>query len=338
MPLIFTFLLTKNKNSLISVLQHIRTLREGVMLRKCAKLLFVWTFIVAWSASLALAESAMMSYDQMAASMDASSGYKAISKVKPAEPITTKVKPSIMGGLDGMSRFNPMNWAQDNLLPVPAQGQFVAGPKVLFARVHGEARRGLVWSVEAAYQLRPKFSLRYSFTPIKMDASGNNTSQFTFAGQLFASQTPIFSRWERFEHRAGVGFNLINNPSSRTNLFAEWMYIQDKITVGSVAGATNALTWDDSRNLAVVGLEFEKALKNWRGNTLALSCKADIAFLSDSFGFDAETALNYMIPIKSGRFGFVKGGYKYSYFQKDIKHDALNTTLDGAFVQVGFMF
>ncbi len=332
------------------------------MLRKCAKLLFVWTFIVAWSASLALAESAMMSYDQMAASMDASSGYKAISKVKPAEPITTKVKPSIMGGLDGMSRFNPMNWAQDNLLPVPAQGQFVAGPKVLFARVHGEARRGLagaaftgspadfndnlgfrksgniVWSVEAAYQLRPKFSLRYSFTPIKMDASGNNTSQFTFAGQLFASQTPIFSRWERFEHRAGVGFNLINNPSSRTNLFAEWMYIQDKITVGSVAGATNALTWDDSRNLAVVGLEFEKALKNWRGNTLALSCKADIAFLSDSFGFDAETALNYMIPIKSGRFGFVKGGYKYSYFQKDIKHDALNTTLDGAFVQVGFMF
>lgn len=332
------------------------------MLRKCAKLLFVWTFIVAWSASLAMAESAMMSYDQMAASMDSSSGYKTISKVKPAEPVTTKVKPSIMGGLDGMSRFNPMNWAQDNLLPVPAQGQFVVGPKVLFARVHGEARRGLagaaftgspadfndnlgfrksgniVWSVEAAYQLRPKFSLRYSFTPIKMEASGNNASQFTFAGQLFASQTPIFSRWERFEHRAGVGFNLINNPSSRTNLFAEWMYIQDKLTVGSVAGAMTALKWDDSRNLAVVGLEFEKALKNWRGNTLALSCKADIAFLSDSFGFDAETALNYMIPIKSGRFGFVKGGYKYSYFQKDIKHDALNTTLDGAFVQVGFLF
>lgn len=332
------------------------------MLRKCAKLLFVWTFLVTWSASFALAESAIMTYDQLAASIDGSSGYKTISKVKPAEPVTTKVKPSIMRGLDGISRINPMNWAQDNLLPVPAQGQFVAGPKALFARVHGEARRSLagaaftgspadfnnnlglkksgnvIWSVEAAYQLRPKFSLRYSFTPIKMDGSGTNASAFSFAGQLFAAETQIFSRWERFEHRAGIGINLINTSSSRTNLFAEWMYIQDKLTVGSAVGTTGAFTWDDSRNLAVVGLEFEKALKNWRGNTLALNCKADIAFLSDSFGFDAETALNYMIPIKTGRFGFVKGGYRYSYFQKDLKQDALNTTLDGAFVQVGFLF
>lgn len=332
------------------------------MLRRCAKLLFVWTFLLIGSASLAFGESAIMSYDQLATSLDTSSGYKTISKVKPAEPVTTKVKPSIMGGLDGMSRLNPMNWAPDNLLPVPVQGQFVAGPRAWFARIQGEARRSIagaaftgspadftdnlglkrtgniIWSVEAAYQLRPKFSLRYSFTPIKMDGSGTNASAFSFAGQLFAAQTQVFSRWERFEHRAGVGLNLINTSSSRTNLFAEWMYIQDKLSVGSAIGATNTLTWNDTRNMAVVGLEFEKALKNWRGNTLALNCKADVAFLSDSFGFDAETALNYMIPIKTGRFGFVKGGYKYSYFQKDLKQDALNTSLDGAFVQVGFLF
>ena len=155
---------------------------------------------------------------------------------------------------------------------------------------------------------------------------------------MFAAGTIIQSNWDRFEQRAGVTFNLTNSTSSRASIFAEWMYLQDKLSIGSGVGAITPVVWDDSRNLAVVGVEFDKCLKNFRGNSLNLSCKADVMFLNDCFGFDAETALNYMIPIKTGRFGFVKGGYKYSYFQKDNNKDMLNTSLDGAFVQVGFLF
>ncbi len=333
------------------------------MLRRCLNYLCILTVLLMVGVAGASAESTPGVLDSYAAaSLDASPNYKAISKVKPSEPAVTKVRPGIMSRLDGLSRFNPANWSDECILPAPAQGQFLAGPKVWFGKVRGEARRTIgttvipgstvdlndhlgfgqsvttIWSFDAQYQLRPRFALRYSFTPIKLHSKYTTPASFTFANQLFAAGTLVNSKWERFEHRAGMTFNLTNSPSSRASVFAEWMYLQDKLAIRSGVETTTPLVWDDSRNLAVVGVEFDKCLKNFHGNSLNLSCKADVMFLNDCFGFDAETALNYMIPIKTGRFGFVKGGYRYSHFQKDNDKDMFNTSIGGAFVQVGFLF
>ena len=97
-------------------------------------------------------------------------------------------------------------------------------------------------------------------------------------------------------------------------------------------------TYERHEDVAVTGDEFEKCLKNYRGNTLALSGKGPIAFLNDSIGYNAEAALSYLIPIKTGRFGFVKGGYRYAYLKKDRPARMFNTSLDGPFVEVGFLF
>jgi len=332
------------------------------MLRNALKYVFVFTLMVTAFSAAALADSAQPTYDPCTGA----AGYKAISKVKPGpspSPTALKVKPwGIASRFDALSRYNPVNWAMDCCLPMPAKGQFLLGPRVLFGRVQGEVRRGTditgiqtavvnfddhlgfkksgnaFWSIDALYQIRPRWGIRYSFSPMLMEATNSPTTAFSFAGQTFAAGTPVRSKWERFEHRAGLVFTLSRTAYSSTNFFAEWLNVQDKLTIGGATGITAAVTMNDTKNLAVAGLEFDKCLKNYRGNTLAISGRGSIAFLNDSIGYDAEAALSYLIPIKTGRFGFIKGGYRYAYLKKDKPARMFNTTMDGPFVQVGFLF
>jgi hypothetical protein len=103
-------------------------------------------------------------------------------------------------------------------------------------------------------------------------------------------------------------------------------------------GLGTPVVMDDTNNVAILGLEFDRCLKNYRGNTLALNGKGGIAFLDDSIGYEAEAALNYLIPIRTGRFGFVKAGYQYAQLKKDRPGRMFGTTMDGPFLQLGLLF
>jgi len=297
--------------------------------------------------------------------LDSAAAYKGISKVKPSTSQPLKIKPysGFVSGLSAVgSRLNPMGWWQECCLPMPAQRQFVVGPRVTFARMMGEVRRGqpgaatqpslvrfdehlglgasrqAVWSIEAYYQFQPRWGIKYSFMPLSMDGSITPETSFTFAGQTFSAGTPIRSKFERYQHRAGLVFDLTRSQNAVTSLFADWLYMQDKLTVGSAGAAVTSVTWDVNRSLAVLGLELGKCLKNYRGSTLALNCKGGVAFLDNHIGYEAEAALNYLIPVKQGRFGFIKGGYRYASLKREGHVSLFNTAMDGAFVEVGFLF
>jgi len=294
----------------------------------------------------------------------ARAGQQAVSKVKTSTPTALKVKPfsSISSGFQAISRYNPATWGFNCSLPSPLKGQFLLGPGVWFARVQGDMRRStdttrfrstvvdfndhlglrksgnVIWSLDALYQFRPRWAVRYTFTPFTLEGSGAPRSSFEFGGQPFDANTIINSKWQRSEHRFGIIFNLSRTRNGMTSLFADWMYIQDKISVGSTAATAQAVSWDEDKNLALVGIEFDRCLKNYKGNTLALNLKGGVAFLDDTIGYEAEAALNYMIPIRTGRFGFLKGGYRYSHLKKETDTRMFNTTLDGGFLQMGFIF
>jgi hypothetical protein len=337
------------------------------MLGKCTTFLFILMILVASAPAAILAQSAENPGELAAnARLDSPPEYRAITKVKPSptQPATPlKVKPSgLMSGIAGLSRYNPVTWGPECYLPVPAKGQFVVGPRINFMRVRGEVRRGLdiagapattvdfddqlgleksgkpVWSIEAFYQFRPRWGIKYSFMPLVTDATHSPKSSFTFMGQNFAALTPINSKWEHYEHRAGLVFNISQTTNSLTSFFAEWLYIQDKLSVTSTTGTATSATWNTHKSAAVAGLQFEKCLKNYHGNTLALNAKGGLAFMSDTFGYEGEVGLNYMIPIKTGRFGYVKGGYRYEHLKKERTVSMFNTTLDGPFIEVGFLF
>jgi hypothetical protein len=334
------------------------------MLGKYQKYLLILIIIAAFLPAVASAESAATNDEGAAgARLDGPPGYKSIAKVRPTNSTPLKVKPyGIMSGFEGLSRYNPITWGPKCYLPAPAKGQFVLGPEVTFARIRGDVRRGAdlvgvppstvnfedhlgfprsgkpIWSFEAFYQLRPRWGIRYSFTPIMMEATATPQTAFTFMNQSFAALTPINSKWERYVHRAGLLFNITHTTNSMTSFYADWMFVQDKLRIGGTTGTVSSVTWDSTKSLAVAGLEFEKCLRNYRGNTLALNLKGGLAFMSNSFGYEGEVGLNYMIPIKTGRFGFVKGGYRFANLKTERRRSLFDTTMDGAFIQIGFLF
>ncbi|MEW6531475.1 MAG: hypothetical protein AB1473_11605 [Thermodesulfobacteriota bacterium] len=341
------------------------------MLRTVLKCTVLLLFSVAVLSTGAWASST--TYDPCTgAPKDSAAGYKSIAKVKPPTATGTtaapapvvKAKPGqgIVQSLRGISGFIPTEWGPDCCLPMPAQGQFVLAPRVLFGRVQGEARYGAavtglqsslinfsdhlampksghnIWSLQAFYQFQPRWGIRYSYSPMKAEGTGQPVTTFTFGGQTFAGGTTLRSKWERSEHRLGLVLDLKRTTSSVTSVFADWMHIQDKLSIGAALGPEALVTWNDDKNLALLGVEFNKCLKNYRGSTLAIGLKGGVAFLDDHIGYDAEASLSYLIPIKQGRFGFVKGGYHYAQLKKDKAAQQFNTTVDGAFVEVGFLF
>lgn len=335
------------------------------MLGKALKYLFVLTLFVALLTAASYAEEPSAGYDpSRIASNDFSAGYKAIAKVKPPAPAALKVKPysGVTSRFDALSRYNPVNWGPDCYLPVPAKGQFVIGPRFHFASIQGDVRRGpattgmtpsnvdfadqlgfkksgnSLWSLDAYYQFRPRWGIKYSFSPINLTATHTPATSFNFSGQTFTGGSQIYSKWDHYEHRAGLVFNLSQTANGITNFFAEWLYIQDKLAIGGTGAGVTSVTWDTSRNLASLGLEFGKCLKNYKGNTLAINGRGGISFLDDSFGWEAELGLSYLIPIKAGRFGFIKGGYRYANLRTERNSNLFETTVDGAFLQVGFLF
>lgn len=335
------------------------------MLANIIKLLYVFGLIVVISATPAAAQTALTGIEpQPAADSDANSGYRVVAKVKPVPQPTQKVKPYAdwAPSFEGLASYSPTAWFSDCCLPGAAKGQFVAGPKIFWARLDGEARRGVdvagvqssvvdfhdhlnfrkngnvIWSLEAMYQFRPRWGFRYSFMPIRLEATGAPRTSFTFMGQTFTSGVDLHSKWDRFEHRAGLMFNVSRTPASTTSLFAEWHHVHDRLSIGGATATATAVSWDDSKNTLALGLEIDRCLRNYRGNTLAFTCRGSVSFLDDTVGYDAEAALGYLIPIKTGRFGFVKGGYRYQYLKKDLSTQMFGTTLDGAFLQFGFLF
>ena len=335
------------------------------MFGKCTKYLVILTMLMVICHATASAEPTMPTFDPGAgASIDPRSEYRAVTKVKPQPPGVSKVRPSSdwTAGFGGLAGFNPIAWGPDCWLPIPAKGQFHVGPRIFFARIQGDVRRGfdatglqssivnfddnlglkktgnVLWSVEAMYQFRPRWGIEYSFMPVTLEASHITDQSFTFMGQSFTAGTAVNSKWERFQHRLGFVFNVSRSPNSLTKVFADWLYIQDKLRIGSGLGAYSTATWDKTQNMAVLGLEFDKCLKNYRGNTLALRCRGGVAFLDDSIGYEAEAALNYMIPIKTGRFGFVHAGYRWATLDQDKPQSMFRTTMDGPFLEFGFLF
>jgi hypothetical protein len=289
---------------------------------------------------------------------------QSVAKVKPSPTDVWKVKsvPGLTSGFKALSSIDPATWGPDCYLPAPAKGQFVVGPKVFFANISGQVRKvgdvlqteraivdfqdhlglrrggSVVWSIDALYQFRPRWALTYVFSPLLVESNAAPLTTFNIGGRSFPAGSEVHSNWQRWEHRAGIVFNLTRTTSAVTSLFGEWIYLQDRLSVRDAAGLGAPVVWDDDKSVAMLGLRFDKCLKNYRGNTLAMNAKGGIAFLDDSIGYEADFGLSYMIPIKTGRFGFIKGGYRYFHLKKDNPQEMFGTTLHGAFLQAGFLF
>jgi hypothetical protein len=272
-----------------------------------------------------------------------------------------KCKPLAKSGLVDAFSFRP-----DCILPVARPGGWEMGAEVFFARVKGKVRysrgtfvafsladdldlnadlgipdHGVMGAFSIAYRFRPNWSIRYNIMPMSVSGAGQSSltgRTIVFGTETLGAAQSLRSKWERLYQRVGLVYDPISTPGARVGVFADYVRINDKLTVIQVGCCGS--TMDSDLNMAMAGLEFEKCLKTTRMcNTLSLDCKAGVAFLDDAVGSDISTGLKYSIPLNSGRSGYIRGGYRYvSYNKKYSDVKMFDTAMEGGFLQMGFMF
>jgi hypothetical protein len=202
----------------------------------------------------------------------------------------------------------------------------------------GLPEHSVVGTFSATYRFRPQWAARYSVMPFALEGSTQSSRNFTWGttNQGFGSTR---AKWERLYQRIGLVYDPIRTHSTRVSVFGDYVRLNEKVTVIQTS-LTGGDSLDNDLNMGMAGLEFEKCLKTSRRcNTLSLECRAGIAFGDEAFGSDLSTGLKYSIPMNNGRWGFIKGGYRYLTFKKkysDVR--MIDTAMEGGFLQMGVVF
>ena len=203
----------------------------------------------------------------------------------------------------------------------------------------GIPEHAVVGSFSARYHFRPRWSVRYSIMPMTMEATSQPTGTFTFGTtQSFGVGQNVKVKWERLQQNIGLAYDTIRTPTSKVTVFGEYVRINERLGAYQIGCCGDA--FDNDLNMVMAGLEMERCLRTSRlCNTLSCECKVGFACGDDAFGADISTALRYSIPLKAGRWGFIKGGYRYMTFNKKYSDFKLmDMAMEGGFVQMGFVF
>ena len=289
---------------------------------------------------------------------------KRISKVKPYRRITKCAPQAAYGG--AFAGYGPVPGC---VLPVPRPKGWELGAQLFFARIKGKVRfvrgmyggygygylggygedidlnddlkvpeHGVVPEFTAAYRFKPRWAMRYSIMPMVMEQSGTPNRQFVFGAHNYNTSQTVKVKWERTLQRIGLMYDPVRTYRSRISVFTDYVRLDDTLHVIDPSCCGERM--DTDLNMAMAGLEFEKCLKTGRHfNTLSLVCKAGVAFGDDAVGSDIQTGLKYSIPLGCGRWGYVKGGYRFvTYKKKTSDARMMDTAMEGGNVQVGLVF
>jgi hypothetical protein len=91
--------------------------------------------------------------------------------------------------------------------------------------------------------------------------------------------------------------------------------------------------------MAYGGAQLQRCIRTMcNGATLSSNCKADVNFLDGVFGVDAQSSLQFSVPMGAGRWGFARGGWRYLQLNENRNDMRLDAVFDGGFVEGGLIF
>lgn len=337
------------------------TRRNPITLLVC--LLFIATFFAVEAQALDYRQAALATgQEDLAAPATASTP---AAQAKPIQKVKTKeiVKCRPPEGAYVGERL-PYGLFTDCVLPMTRPRGWQLDAEAFFARTRGKGRllRGafivvpfgtedvdlnadmgipdnnIVGTFSAMYRFKPQWAVRYSIMPFAFEGSTQPSRSFNWGNTSQGFGTNTRAKWERLYQRIGVVYDPIRTYSTRVSVFGDYVRLNERITV--TQGGFGADSLDNDLNMGMAGLELEKCIKTSRQcNTLSVECRAGVAFGDEGFGSDLSTGLKYSIPMNNGRWGFIKGGYRYLTFKKKYS-DAkmIDTAMDGGFLQMGVVF
>jgi hypothetical protein len=284
--------------------------------------------------------------------------------------LITKVKPPIQ------TICSPGFQPPTCILPTPQVGQWQIGAQALFARLRGNIswpnmNQNWWWGYNSGFNNNPSFSdslqlpgyqvlpavdARYQFRPrwsVRFWALGNETkgggwvqdsfyfgfTQGSYTPYLYNNGNMITTRWQHGYYQVGLLYDAIKTCNTMLSVFGGWMHTDDRIDAGCINCGWQANTFSKSMDTVSVGLELQKCvMTSSTGGTFSFDNRATAMFADNVTAWDVQLGGRYSIPLNYGRWGYLKGGYRYINQNKNQLDYALNYTIDGGFAELGFIF
>ncbi|MFC1833290.1 hypothetical protein ACFL2Q_00980 [Thermodesulfobacteriota bacterium] len=240
--------------------------------------------------------------------------------------------------------------------------QWEAGVHVMFASLRGKLRWPAVvnnlpatvidfsdtlglprhWAIAeyfGRYQFRKNWGIYYSILPYYLEGSNVIDNGFGFGQWWFPAGAYVRSKWEFVYQRLGLVYTPIRTPKCTVSITGGWMFQDQRITIlsPSVAGYGNRV--DRTRNMVSSGIEIKKGLCSLpNGGVFSCDNRIELQWLDGSFGLDFQTGIELNIPMNCHRRGYLKGGWRLTFFNEDRPDLRLDTGFEGGFVEAGLVF
>lgn len=214
----------------------------------------------------------------------------------------------------------------------PAGWYGLSHPEVDFNDGLGFPSWETLWEVSAWCQFRPNWAFYYSIMPIHLEADYTSPR---FPGSVFKS------KWDYVYQRVGIMYTPIRTCNAALSIYNSWVFNDEKLTTnnGSHCALNSATTWNRTRNMVQSGVDLKKCIRTMcNGGTLSCDSRAGISYLDGATGLDVQAALRYSVPMNCGRWGYVRGGYRYLSINEDRNDVNTETNLQGGFVELGLIF
>ncbi len=248
------------------------------------------------------------------------------------------------------------------ILPIRRPGQFEFATQVFWARLSGAVRWPAVFNgipatefdpsddlglprnsvlldYSARFQFRPNWALFYAIMPINISGNGRLSKSGYYGGQFIPAGTEVHSKWEYTYQRVGIMFQPIVTCNMNVSFFGSWMFNEQRIRTKSGMCGGMYKTVDRTRHMVLGGVELQKCLRTMpNGATLSCDNRVGIGFLDGSLGLDVQAGARFSVPMNAGRWGYLRGGYRYLEVTEDRSDLRLDMTLQGGFAELGIIF
>jgi hypothetical protein len=205
----------------------------------------------------------------------------------------------------------------------------------------GLPKHPVLGEYSAYYQINWNWSIYYSIMPISLSATTTANRSFYFGNW---APVPIGSQirtdWNFIYQRLGLMYTAINTCNANLSIYTAWLYNPQEFKVScSVCPNWPASKVDRDRQMLMSGIDLKKCIRTLcNGSTLSCDTKASIGYLDNTLVLDIQPGMRFSVPLNCGRWGFVKGGYRWLNFNESRNDLKLNLYLEGGFVEGGLIF
>ena len=248
-------------------------------------------------------------------------------------------------------------------LPKRMCGQWELATQVFFARTRGTVRwpadvlgvpateadlnddlgipaHQTLLEYSAFYQIRPSWAVFYSVMPISLEGTAVPSKTVYFGQIPLPANTPVHTKWDFLYQRVGLVYQPILTCNASVSIYNSWLFNDQRLSVkNTVCPFAGCTTLDRTRHMVMSGIDIQKCIRTMcNGATLSCDNRAGIGYLDGTFALDVQAGFRFSVPMNSGRWGFVRGGYRLINFTEDRTDLRLDTTLEGGFVEGGLIF